>query len=166
MLKTVRVIITANDALGLMQRYGIETSLSSYHVLKDFFDEYLQKLLFDQTGTEESLTHRLMEMGIDYSAAQELYIVLHDYFGCSILRLLSQYNDGSMSITGFVIYDMDRIEIQLKEKPVTNEDLRKASLIDLLRMDILEGIERGDYFNERYREFLDKSAGYLSHTDS
>ena len=164
--KTVQIIVSAEEVLNFLNNYGIDTKSIPYDLLIAFIDEYFQRTLFNELVSEESLIQRLMSMGIAYPEAQELYLVLHDCFGCNIHRLISMYNDGSMSIVSYTIHHLNKIEIQLKENPKTNRDLDKASLIDMLRMDLLEGIERGDYFNERYKKLLDGSANHFYIADS
>ncbi len=150
MLKTICIIVAAYEALAMMDRYGADVTTKSTPMLIDFFDGFLQKALFEEPIGEETLLHKLMALGASYYDAQELLIMLHDSFTCNIHRTISRYNsEGKYSVSCFVIHDLGKIEIQLKEIRI-----KEASLVDLLRLDLLEGMERGDYFNERYRALL------------
>ncbi len=150
MLKTICIIVAAHEALSIMGNYEVEVSAKTMPMLLDFFDAFLQKALFEEPIGEEALMHKLMTLGANYYGAQELMAMLHDSFICNIHRTISRYNsEGKYSVSCFVIHDLGKIEIQLKEIRI-----KEASLVDLLRLDLLEGMERGDYFNERYRALL------------
>ncbi len=151
---TIRIILSIDAVFDVMRNNGLDVSKSAYYLHMDFLGQYLRRLIFNEDIAEESLIQKLMTLNASHSIAEETYIAIHDCFGCNLVRILAKYNDGYIVVDSFKILDTKKIEILLKEMSIVTE-VNESNKLDKAHKEYLEGVENGDYFDERSKRLFD-----------